>query len=102
MAYGFGTWDANGVDNNTGLVRINALGTLSIDASSNYSQAFNLPSGYVLDYLFQPSGEPNSINARKRISVSGNSIAVTQVAGSDYSNNTFPNVPGTILAFARL
>lgn len=102
MAYGFGTWDANGVDNNTGLVRINALGTLSIDASSNYNQAFALPSGYVLDYLFQPTGEPSSTTARKSISVSGSSIVVSQVSGSNYSNGTFPNVPGFILAFARL
>ncbi|WP_071531043.1 hypothetical protein [Pantoea sp. GM01] len=102
MAFGYGTWDANGNDNNTGLVRINALGTMTINASGNYNQAFSLPSGYVLDFLFQPTGEPSSTNARKTIAVSGSSIVVTQVSSSNYSNGTFPNVPGIILAFARL
>jgi len=100
MAYGFGTWDSNGVDNNTGLVKINALGTLAIDATSNYSQPFSLPSGYTLDYLYQPNGDRTG-SGRKRISISGNSVLVAQVSSSDYSNGTFPNVPGTILAFAR-
>lgn len=100
MAYGFGTWDANGVDNNTGLVKVNALGVVSIDATSNYNQAFSLPSGYSLDYLFQASGD-RSGNGRKKIYASGSSIVVIQVSGSDYSAGTFPNVPGNILVFVR-
>lgn len=100
MAYGFGTWDANGVDNNTGLVKINALGVMPIDATSNYTQAFSLPEGYSLDYLFQANGD-RSGNGRKKIYSSGANIVVNQVASSDYSSGTFPNVPGNILAFAR-
>jgi hypothetical protein len=100
MAYGFGTWDANGVDNNTGLVKINALGVITIDASSNYNQSFSLPSGYSLDYLFQPSGD-RSGNGRKRMYTSGSSMIVIQVSSSDYSAGTFPNVPGNILVFVR-
>lgn len=100
MAYGFGTWDASGVDNNTGLVKINALGVMSIDATSNYNQAFSLPSGYSLDYLFQPNGDRNG-TGRKKIYASGASIVVSQVASSDYSSGTFPNVPGNILVFVR-
>ncbi|MGP2481824.1 hypothetical protein ACTUSZ_03075 [Pantoea eucalypti] len=100
MAYGFGTWDANGVDNNTGLVKVSALGVMPIDATSNYNQAFSLPSGYSLDYLFQPSGDRNG-TGRKKIDASGASIIVSQVASSDYSSGTFPNVPGNILVFVR-
>lgn len=100
MAYGFGTWDASGTDNNTGLVKINALGVMSIDATSNYNQAFSLPSGYSLDYLFQASAD-RSGNGRKKIYTSGASILVSQVSGSDYSAGTFPNVPGNILVFVR-
>ena len=100
MAYGFGTWDAGGIDNNTGLVKINALGTLTIDATSNYNQAFALPSGYTLDFLFQPIGD-RSGTGRKRVSISGANILVNQVDSGDYSNGTYPNVPGRILAFAR-
>jgi hypothetical protein len=100
MAYGFGTWDADGVDNNTGLVKVNALGVMSIDATSNYNQAFSLPSGYSLDYLFQASGD-RSGNGRKKIYANGSSIVVSQVSGSDYSAGTFPNVPGNVLVFVR-
>jgi len=100
MAYGFGTWDANGVDNNTGLVKVNALGVMSIDATSNYNQAFPLPPGYSLDYLFQPNGDRNG-NGRKKIYTSGASVVVSQVASSDFSSGTFPNVPGNILVFVR-
>lgn len=100
MAWGFGTWDANGVDNNTGLVKVNSLGIMSVDATSNYNQAFPLPSGYSLDYLFQPSGDKSG-NGRKRIYVSGANVIVTQVDSGDYSNGTWANVPGNILVFAR-
>jgi hypothetical protein len=100
MAYGFGTWDGNGVDNNTGLVKINALGVITIDATSNYNQSFSLPSGYTLDYLFQPSGD-RSGNGRKKMYTSGSSMIVSQVSSSDYSSGTFPNVPGNILVFVR-
>lgn len=100
MAYGFGTWDAAGVDNNTGLVKINSLGVIGIDATSNYSQAFSVPSGYSLDFLFQASGDRNG-NGRKKIYVSGSNIVVNQVGSGDYSENTFPNVPGNILVFVR-
>ncbi|MGC0872644.1 hypothetical protein WKG92_07075 [Pantoea agglomerans] len=100
MAYGFGTWDASGVDNNTGLVKINALGVMPIDATSNYNQAFSLPAGYSLDYLFQASGD-RSGNGRKKIYVSGANMIVTQVASSDFSTGTFPNLPGNILVFVR-
>ncbi|MBD8161049.1 hypothetical protein IFU23_23465 [Pantoea agglomerans] len=100
MTWGFGTWDANGVDNNTGLVKINALGVMSIDATSNYNQSFSLPSGYSLDYLFQASGD-RSGNGRKKIYSSGANIVVGQVASTDYSTGTFPNVPGNILVFVR-
>lgn len=100
MAYGFATWDANGVDNNTGLVKINAIGVVSIDATSNYNQAFSLPSGYILDYLFQASGD-RSGTGRKKIYVDGPRIVVSQVSSGDYSASTFPNVPGNILLFVR-
>lgn len=100
MAYGFGTWDANSVDNNTGLVKINSLGVMAIDATSNYSQAFSVPAGYTLDYLFQASADRTG-TGRKRIYVSGNSIVVAQVSSTDFSGDSFPNVPGNILVFLR-
>lgn len=100
MTWGFGTWDADGVDNNTGLVRVNALATLLIDATSNYTQAYSVPSGYTLDFLFQPNGEVSG-TGRKSISVNGNTITVSQVDSGNYSNNTFPNVPGALLLFVR-
>lgn len=99
MAYGFGTWDANGVDNNTGLVKINALGVMQVSAGYTGSQSFNLPSGYTMDFLVQQAGAMGS--GRRRISVSGNTITVSSAGSGDYSEGTWPATEANILAFAR-
>lgn len=99
MAYGFGTWDANGVDNNTGLVKINALATLQADTNTAGTFSYALPSGYTLDFLIQPAGQ---YTGRRRISVSGNSLVLSNVADTDYSAGTYPRYAMTfILIYAR-
>lgn len=98
--YGFGTWDANGVDNNTGFVKINAIGSTSISRDWVGNLTYPLPSGYTMDFLFQPAGQPSTAK-RKRISVSGNVVSITEVGGGDYSAGTYPWVTGNLLAYAR-
>ncbi|MDF7657645.1 hypothetical protein PUG81_01590 [Erwiniaceae bacterium L1_54_6] len=99
MAYGFATWDASGTDNNTGLVKINALGAWQVAAGATGSQSFSLPTGYTLDFLVQTYGDLGS--ARKKITASGNTITVTSTTASDYSAGTYPDVGMAILAYAR-
>ncbi|MDQ1226452.1 hypothetical protein QE443_002613 [Pantoea ananatis] len=85
MSWGFGTWDAAGRDNNTGLVKINAVGTMQFDSNYTGTQSFYLPSGYSLSYLHQAGG--NYIG-RMRITISGNSVTISSVANDDYSSGT--------------
>lgn len=99
MTWGFGTWDASGVDNNTGLVKINALGAWQLAPGVTGSQSFSLPAGYTLDYLVQGYGD--FTGTRKKITVSGNTITVAATSSSDYSAGTYPDVGMTILAYAR-
>jgi len=99
MAYGFGTWDASGVDNNTGLVKINALATLQADTNTAGTFSYSLPSGYTLDLLIQPAGQ---YTGRRRILVSGNSLLLTNVGDTDYSSGTYPRYAMSfILIYAR-
>ena len=100
MAWGFGTWDANGSDNNTGLVKINAVGIWSNAVNATGSKSFNIPAGYTLDFLVQPAGDFNG-SARKKITVSGSTITVAAASSTDFSENTYPNYTSNILAYAR-
>ena len=98
--FGFGVWNASGVDINTGFVKINAIGSNSIPQDFTGNLSYPLPAGYTLDFLFQPAGQP-STSRRKRISVSGNTVSITEVGGGDYSPGTYPWVVGNLLAYAR-
>lgn len=97
--YGFATWDANGVDNNTGIVKINAIASLSADVNTSGSFSYGLPSGYTMDFLIQPAGK---FTGRRRIQISGNVITLTNVADNDYSSDTYPRYDYSfILIYAR-
>ena len=99
MGWGFGTWDANGADNNTGLVRINALATLQAGNGTTGTFSFALPSGYTLDFLVQPGG---LATGRRRIAVSGNTLVLSNVGDTDFSAGTYPRYDMSfILAYAR-
>lgn len=100
MSYGFGTWDASGNDNNTGLVKINAVAVWVVSATQTGSQSYPVPAGYSLDVLFQPGGEVVG-SGRRRISVSGGQVTISAVGDGDFSDGTIPNYAGTILIYAR-
>lgn len=99
MAWGFATWDANGVDNNTGLVKINALATIQASNTTAGTFSYSVPAGYSLDFLVQPAGQ---YTGRRRIQVSGGNIILTNVADTDYSAGTYPSYDMSfILIYAR-
>lgn len=100
MAWGFGTWDANGVDNNTGLVKINALGSLTISDGTTGTFNFALPTGYTMDFLVQAGGDTQT--GRRRIAVSGSSLVISLADSGDYSAGTYPRFANDfILVYAR-
>lgn len=99
MGYGFATWDANGIDNNTGLVKINAVGIWVVDATETGARTFYRPSGYSLFALYQPAGDV--LEGRRRITVSGDTVTISAAGSGDFSEGTIPNYPGAILVYAR-
>lgn len=99
MGWGFATWDANGVDNNTGLVKINSLGVLQAGNTTAGTFSYALPSGYSLAFLVQPAGV---YTGRRSITVSGGNLILANVADDNYSANTYPRYDMSfILVYAR-
>lgn len=99
MGYGLGTWDASGVDNNTGLVKINSLAVLQASNATAGTFTYSLPAGYTMDFLVQPAGV---YTGRRRIAVSGSSLVLSNVSDTDYSAGTYPRYDMSfILVYAR-
>lgn len=99
--WGLRIWDENGKDINTGFVRVLVKSqlTLSQDQQSA-SMSVTVPSGYILDFLVQPSTGDFS-SKRRRISISGGTINVSAVSDSDYSSGTYPAFAANVLLFLR-
>lgn len=100
MAYGLQTWDANGRDNNTGIVRVLAIGTWKVDAVQSGSASFTVPAGYTMGYLFQAT-QITSGSKRRRVTISGGRVTLTAVGDGDYSAGTESAIAGNYLFFAR-
>lgn len=102
MAWGFGTWDANGVDNNTGLVPVNALGYYRIAENVlNATYSFTVPSGRTLKFIAMPDSNTDGTgNNRRRIYVSGNNVIVEPAANNVSGVDRFPLNAMYILGYA--
>lgn len=52
MTWGFQTWDANGIPNNTGIVKVFTIGIIRVEQNQKSgSWNFNVPSGYKIDFM---------------------------------------------------
>ncbi|WP_414146873.1 hypothetical protein ACMGGR_11255 [Erwinia sp. BNK-24-b] len=99
--WGIRTWDASGYDNNTGLVRVLVKGYFSVSSGQQSgSYSVSLPSGYSLDYLFQPSSGTLT-SSRRRVSISGGTLTISPVPDSDFSAGTQPALGGNFLVYVR-
>lgn len=99
--WGFATWDANGVDNNTGIVRILVKGIIRLeDGQSSGGYSFTVEPGYTMDFLVQYAATGFS-TGRRKITISGNNINVSSVSNNDYSPGTLMNCAANIIVFLR-
>ncbi len=102
MAYGLQTFDGNGADNNTGIVRILALGTFSVGQEQSNSATFTVPAGYRMDYLFQSHQATGGTASRRLITISGGTISLSAVGNGDFSAGTQNAMAGYFLLYARI
>ncbi|MFK8259093.1 hypothetical protein ACFL9S_15070 [Erwinia sp. AnSW2-5] len=99
--WGLRIWDENGRDINTGFVRVLVKGQLTLaQEQQSGSMAVAVPSGYILDFLVQPSTGTFS-SKRRRISISGGTLNVSSASNSDYSPGTYPAFSANVLLFLR-
>ncbi|WKZ94123.1 hypothetical protein P0E69_09735 [Chimaeribacter arupi] len=89
MAIGIQTWDANGVPNNTGIVPVLVAGTLYLGAGQN-AGSWNYPimAGYGLGYIMSPVTGESISGTRRRVTISGGSVTLSDAAGQ-YDANSF-------------
>lgn len=98
--WGIATWDANGVDNNTGIVRVLVLGTATLtDGQTTGSWSYTVPTGMRIDYLFQNTSGTGTMDRRK-FTINGGTVTITAV-GSDYSAGTEPRSAGRVVFYLR-
>lgn len=98
--WGVATWDENGVDNNTGIVRVLVLGTATLtDGQASGSWNFTVPAGMTIGYLFQNTSSAGTVD-RRRFSVTGGTISISAVSG-DYSNGTECRSAGRVIFYLR-
>lgn len=101
MSWGIQTWDANGNQNNYGLVPVSVLGFFSVtNGQQSGSASYTLPSGFVMEIL-QVSSDAAYTTVRRKINISGGSVSISAVSELDFSANTYPAVAGFIIAYLR-
>ncbi|WP_261666987.1 hypothetical protein [Erwinia mallotivora] len=102
MAWGFGTWDASGNYNNTGLLVVNILGYYRIDENTlNATYAFTVPAGYSLHFLVMPDSSTDGTgDNRRRIYVSGSNVIVEPAANNVSGTDRFPLNAMYIMGYA--
>lgn len=86
MAYGFDSWDASGVSNNTGLASFFQVGVMEIKGTgaATVSQTFTVPSGYKLSYFILAGSAVNGGQGEAaysyRVTISGGTVTLNRVA----------------------
>lgn len=84
MAWGVQTWDAQGNPNNYGFTPVSVVGIVSVafeQVSGGWS--FNVPAGFVLDYMQAPTSFGNTA-VRRSINISGGNINLSSAGSSNF------------------
>lgn len=97
--FGIQTWDAGGVPNNTGIVKVMVLGSVYMangQVSGTYS--YNIPSGYTVAAVQSPITGESFSGSRRKINAAGSTIKITNASG-DYSTGTVSADEGWLIVY---
>lgn len=101
MAWGFQTWDAAGKANNYGLVPVTVVGKLSVAfEQTSGSATFQVPSGYVLDYIQCPTGFAYT-QVRRSITISGGKVTIGSAGQTNYGFGSESAQAAIIVLYVR-
>ncbi len=99
--WGIQTWDANGVPNNYGLVPITVVGRIQVALGQvSGSWSFNVPSGFVLDYIQAPNSFGYT-DVRRVINISGGNITMASGDASSFGIGTESAQAAYIIFYVR-
>lgn len=101
MAWGFQSWDANGVPNNYGITPITVVGRFSL-ATDQVSGTFNysVPAGYALEYIQCPTAMAYT-SVRRVITISGGAVTISQGADTSFGIGTEMAQAAVIVLYLR-
>lgn len=99
MAWGFQTWDASGVPNNTGIVKVFTIGTIKVDLNQKSGAwSFSVPSGYKIDFMTLQDGIGFTQERRGLRVLNNNTLEMFDAAGQ-WFNGTAPAYAGWIIVY---
>ncbi|WP_270501974.1 hypothetical protein [Kluyvera ascorbata] len=95
MAYGFASFDENGVDNNYGIKPISVAGHISLSqGQTSGTWSFTVPDGHILGFIEIPLSA-SEFSAQRNLRVSGNTIIAA--AGSTGNYITYANAARVVV-----
>lgn len=99
MGWGFQTWDANGIPNNTGIVKVFTIGTIRVERDQNAgSWNFTVPHGYAVDFMSIQDGK-DFPQKRRGLRVIGNNTIEMFDANGVWGGGTAPAYAGWVIFY---
>ncbi|MBH1892994.1 hypothetical protein I5T97_14170 [Serratia marcescens] len=99
MTWGFQTWDANGIPNNTGIVKVFTIGTIRVEQNQKAGAwSFTVPNGYKIDFMTLQEGI-GFTQERRGVRVIGNNIIEMFDASGLWGSGTAPANSGWIIIY---
>lgn len=97
MAYGFQSWDANGNPNNYGIVPVSVAGYIALaQGQKSGTWSYNVPPGLRLSFFWVANQDQYGVSKR-RITVSGNQIVVSDAPDNALESGVYPATQGFIV-----
>lgn len=99
MTWGFQTWDANGIPNNTGIVKVFTIGAIRVEQNQKAgSWSFTVPNGYTVDFMSLQDGI-GFTQERRGLRVIGNNTIEMFDANGVWGGGTAPAYSGWLIIY---